>query len=136
MGSVFDRHGHQTRSFTLLLKGTWSENLGILEEWFEFDDGKKAERRWYLESIDNQLFVGKADDVVGVAKGAQRGNVANSLYRLKIPHKGAILEVNMNDWLYAITSEVILNRVRMTKFGFTVGEMVIFMKKKAKNETK
>jgi len=124
-GAFFDRRGHQTRKFTLRLKGTWKQNKGVIKEWFEFDDGKKKERKWTLEIIDDETFVGTADDVIGQARGAQSGNAANSLYCLKIPHKGATLDVYMNDWMYALTPDVIMNRVQMTKFGFKVGEIII-----------
>lgn len=129
-GGFFDHSGSQIRSFSLRLKGTWiNDKEGILEEWFEFDDGKKTERKWDVTFIDDAIFVGKAADVIGQAHGAQMGNAVNAHYTLRVPFKGGTKDFVMDDWMYQITPGVILNRVKMKKFGFPVGELVLMMKK-------
>ena len=131
-GAIFDHSGTQTRSFTLQLKGTWqNDKQGILQEWFELDDGKKLERKWDITISDNTLFVGTAADVIGLAHGFQMGNAINMHYTLRIPYKkGSTMNFTMDDWLYEVSPGVILNRARMKKFGFPVGELVLMMKKK------
>ncbi len=130
-GALFDYQGRQTRSFTVTMKGTWTENKGILEEWFEFDDGEKTERVWDIHFVADQVFVAKAKDVVEDANGSQRGNAINMHYTLQVPYNGKTIDLNMNDWMYKIADGIILNRTTMKKFGFKVGEIVLFMKKKS-----
>lgn len=131
-GSIFDYSGSPISSFTLKLKGTWqNDKQGILEEWFEFDDGKKLERKWDITVSDNTVFVGTAADVIGSAHGFQMGNAINMHYTLRVPYKkGKTIDFIMDDWLYQVSPGVILNRARMKKFGFPVGELVVMMKKK------
>jgi hypothetical protein len=128
-GAIFDYQGKQTRSFHVSIKGTWDKKKGRLEELFVFDDGEKTERIWDIDFSDDQKFIGKAKDVIGQAHGVQNGNAINLNYVLSIPYKDSTLNVNMDDWMYLVDPNIILNRTAMKKFGFKVGEVVLFMKK-------
>jgi hypothetical protein len=129
-GALFDYNGRQTRSFYVTLKGTWDQNKGVLEEWFIFDDGEKTQRRWEIDFADESSFTGLAKDVIGQAKGMQNGGAVNLHYTLSVPYKDSTIDLKMDDWMYAVEDNVILNRTSMKKFGFKVGELVLFMKKK------
>ncbi len=128
-GSLFDYQGKQTRSFFVKIKGTFNGNVGTLEEWFDFDDGEKSQRTWDISFSSDQEFVGKAHDVIGDAKGIQKGNAINLHYTLRISYDGSTLDLSMDDWMYKLDEHTILNRTSMKKFGFKVGELVLFMKK-------
>lgn len=131
-GVIFDYSGTPKRRFSLNIKGTWTDqNHGFLEELFTYDNGKTLERKWELEFIDDHRFIGKASDVEGQAQGIQMGNAVNSYYTLKIPHKDGFKAVKMNDWIYEVPTGVLLNKVKIKKFGFPVGEMILIMRKKA-----
>jgi hypothetical protein len=129
-GAIFDFNGQQTRSFYVKLKGTWNGNDGILEEWFDFDDGEKMERRWDIKYSNDTMFIGKAADIIDHAEGKQIGNAVNLHYTLQVPYNDSTINLNMNDWMYLIGKDLVLNRTEMKKFGFKVGEIVLFMKKK------
>ena len=129
-GMFFDHMGRQKSTFHITLKGTWHDNKGKLDEYFTFDDGRKLERSWDLEFKDNTLFTGTASDVPGGASGSQIGNAANIHYMIKVPYKDSTIELKMDDWMYGIDESTVLNRTKMYKFGFPVGEMVLFIRKK------
>lgn len=129
-GMFFDYKGNQKSTFVVTLKGTWTGERGVLEEWFTFDDGRKLERKWDLEFANNK-FTGEASDVPGGAKGVQLGNAANSDYVLRVPYNHSTIDLKMDDWMYMIDNHTILNRASMYKFGFKVGEMVLFISKKS-----
>jgi len=129
-GALFDYQGRQIRSFHVSIKGDWDKNNGKLKEWFVFDDGEKTERVWELNFTDDTAFVGRANDVIGEAKGSQNGNAANLHYVLNVPYKGSSINLNMDDWMYLAEDNILLNRTSMKKFGFKVGELFIFMRKK------
>jgi hypothetical protein len=129
-GSLFDFNGRQTRSFKVDIKGRWEGDTGVLEEWFIFDDGEKTKRIWRISFSDENSFVGSAGDVIGEAKGVINGNAVNLNYVLNIPYKGSTINLSMDDWMYLVEENTIINRTSMKKFGFRVGEIVLVMKKK------
>ena len=40
------------------------------------------------------------------------------------------MNLNMDDWMYLVDDDTIINRTSMNKFGLEVGEIVLIMKKK------
>ncbi len=129
-GAVFDYRGRQVRSFHILIIGEWSNNRGILREYFTFNDETKLERTWLVEFLDNHLFMGNTEDVVGYSQGQQKGNAANTQYVLRVPYNNFTIDLKMDDWMYLIDGQTIINRTTMHKFGFSVGESILFLKKK------
>jgi hypothetical protein len=129
-GMFFDYMGRQKNTFHITLKGTWNQNNGKLDEWFEFDDGHKLERSWNIEFKDNNLFRGTASDVPGKANGSQAGNAANIHYKINVPYRDSTIELKMDDWMYGIDDNTVMNRTKMYKWGFQIGEMILLLRKK------
>ena len=50
-------------------------------------------------------------------------------YRLRIPRGESEIVVSMEDWLYLQENGTLINRARMRKFGFPVGELIIAFRK-------
>ena len=131
-GAIFDYKGIQSRTFHVKIKAHWKDqNNGVLDEWFDFDDGEKTERQWKVSFSNNSVFIANAKDVVGDAKGEQQGNAINMHYTLEVPYNKSTINLKMDDWMYLIEDGLILNKTSMKKFGFKVGEIVLFMKKKS-----
>jgi Protein of unknown function (DUF3833) len=128
-GGIFDYQGRQTRSFHVKIKGTWQQDRGQLAEIFLFDDGEVTERIWEIKYSTTNNFTATAKDVIGDAKGSQQGNAINMSYTLQIPYNNRLLNVGMDDWMYLISNDTILNRTSMKKFGVKVAEVVLVMKK-------
>jgi hypothetical protein len=128
-GGIFDYQGRQIRSFHVKIKGTWQQNHGQLAEVFHFDDGEVSKRVWDINFSTADNFTATATDVIGKAKGMQQGNAVNMAYTLQIPYNKTLLNVKMDDWMYLVTNDTILNRTSMKKFGFKVAEVVLIMKK-------
>jgi hypothetical protein len=124
-GILQDWRGKVTKRFHVAMEGTWQGDKGILKEHFYYDDGKEQTREWHWEKTDEHHFIGTADDVVGVAKGTQYGNAIYLRYTLKVPVDGKIIELNFDDRMYLVDGNVVLNKVKMKKFGFTVAELTI-----------
>ena len=128
-GMVQDRSGKVLRRFTVDLVGTWNGNDGVLEENFDWSDGKKEHRRWEIRK-DGDHYQGKAGDVVGVARGEASGNALQWRYVLALPVDGKTYHMNMDDWMYLIDDQTLANRTRMSKFGLQVAEISIFFRRK------
>ena len=130
-GILFDRSGVPIRNFLVDLEGTWDEKAQLLtlDEHFEFDDGEKSFRQWKLKKLPNNKYSGEAADVIGTAYGESKGNAFHWNYVLEVPYKGSTIALNIDDWMYLSEDNVLINRAKMTKFGFNVGEILISFKK-------
>jgi len=128
-GIFFDHAGRADRRFVVDMEGSWDGNTGTLAERFRYSDGRTDERVWTIRFEDDERFTATAHDVVGEAKGGQRGNAAMMQYRLRVPRDGDEIVVSMEDWLYLQEDDTLINRTTMRKFGLTVGELVVTFRK-------
>lgn len=128
-GYIADRAGRVKRRFTAEMEGQSQDNTGNLKEYFTYDNGEKQNREWQFQFIDDHHFTATAPDVVGVAKGEQYGNAVHMRYRINLPLKGKIVTLDFDDWQYRINDKVVLNKIKMKKFCFTVGEIIISLEK-------
>lgn len=128
-GILQDRSGKVTRSFTVKMTGVVKNNQLKLQEYFVFDDGERQERLWVINKVDDNNFTATAGDVVGQANGKQYGNAVNMKYILTIPYKKTSINVSIDDWMYLIDNESLMNVSKIKKFGFTVAKLSIGFKK-------
>jgi hypothetical protein len=128
-GIFTDRNGAVKRRFTVELKGHWQGDTGILEEDFIYSDGSKERRVWTIKELGNGRYSGTAADVVGSATGEAAGNALRWSYTLKLPVDGKVYEVDFDDWMYLIDDKVMLNKARMSKFGFELGQVTLSFQK-------
>ncbi|BDX08520.1 DUF3833 domain-containing protein [Planctobacterium marinum] len=128
-GMVQDFSGKVTRRFTADIDASWDGETGTLDELFYFDDGEQQTRIWTLNHLGNGEYNGTAGDVVGVAKGKTVGSVFRWQYELTIPYDGDTLNVKLDDWLYLITEDRLINRTSINKFGLEVGEITLIIEK-------
>jgi hypothetical protein len=128
-GMIFERSGKPKRSFVVDLVGSYEGDTFKLYEDFSFSDGEKQERTWYLKKTSDNTFEGRAADVVGVAIGKSNGNAINFSYTLQVEVDGSTWNIQLDDWMFMQEDGVLFNRATMSKFGFKVGEIVIFFQK-------
>lgn len=128
-GMVLDRSGNLLRRFDADLTASWQGNNGEIKEWFEFDDGEKTTRIWQLEKTADNQYQGQAADVVGIAKGRTEGSALYWQYQLEINVDGKDYVVTLDDWMFLMDQKRLFNRTDMSKFGFKVGEIILFIEK-------
>lgn len=129
-GMLQDRSGRVTRRFTASIDAWWEGNTGYLDEKFYFDDGEETTRLWKLTDHGDGKITGTAGDVVGLAEGQENGFAFNWVYTLNIPYKDSTINVKLNDWLYSISHNRVINKTVLTKFGFKVGDLTLIIEKK------
>ena len=129
-GIVRNRSGKVVRRFRVEMTGTWQGDNGILEEDFVYSDGSKSRRVWNISRDGANRYRGSAADVVGEATGETRGNALQWRYVLAVPVDGKIYNVNLDDWMYLMDDEVMLNRSEMSKFGVGLGEVIVSFRKR------
>ena len=129
-GIVQDRKGEVTRSFRVDMVGRWEGDRGVLEEDFIWSDGTTERRVWNFRKLDEQRYIGTAGDVVGEAEGEARGNALRWRYTLALPWNDGTINVRLDDWMWLIQDDILVNRSEIRKFGFRVGEVTLFFQKK------
>ena len=89
-GMVQDRSGKVTRRFHVVIDAKWNADTGVLDESFQWSDGKTEKRIWTIKKNGDQ-YVGTAGDVVGTAAGEAVGNALRWKYVLALPVDGRAL---------------------------------------------
>ena len=128
-GMLQDRSGRMTRRFSATLHGSWQGETGTLVEHFAFDDGEQQDRTWILQHLGDGHYRGTAGDVIGTADGSTGGSVFQWHYSLNVPWRSDSISVDLDDWLYLVDEQHLLNKTTMTKFGFRVGELTLVIEK-------
>lgn len=123
-GIVQDYRGRVIRQFKADIVADWSDNKGILDEVFYFADGEVQRRCWQLTK-DGKRYSGTAGDVIGTAYGEASGNALNWRYTLAIPVKGKVRHISLNDWMFLVDENNLINKASMSKFGLGVGEITL-----------
>lgn len=128
-GFFQDRSGLIVKRFKVSMQGTWNGNSGTLDEDFEYSDGTKSKRVWTLKKEANGKYSGTAADVIGVAQGETAGNAFRWKYTLDLPVGKKNYHVEFDDWMYLMNEGVMINKSKMSKFGFYLGEVTLTFRK-------
>ena len=133
-GMLQDRSGKVTRRFSVDMQGTWQGDKGVLEEYFSFDDGEQSTRIWTIEFSDAHNFTATAEDVIGIAKGSQYGNAMRMNYTLDLVvdrKKQTRYAVHLDDWMFLLEDDILVNKSSINKFGITFATLTIFFQKQS-----
>lgn len=136
-GIFEDRFGKLRRQFRVNITGKVDGDKLILDEYFLYDDGERANRIWTITNLGKDAegriqYRGEADDIVGVASGAVSGNALNWSYIIDLETSGSTLRVRFNDWIYQQDEHLAINRAYVKKFGIEIGSVtLVFLRGKA-----
>jgi len=83
-----------------------------------------------MTAIGLRFSITARNDVEGVAKGTTAGNVLNWEYQLEVEMDGEPLVLTLDDWLYLVDENNMINRTNMYKWGIPVGEITLYIGKK------
>ena len=128
-GLVQDRSGNVKRRFDVDLVGEWSGNTGTLTEHFKYYDGETQSRVWTITKTGENKYEGSAGDIKGKATGQTSGNAVRWAYVMNLEVGGKTYAITFDDWMYLMNDGVLINKSQLKKFGFTVGELILFMQK-------
>ena len=124
-GVVKDFSGKAIRHFSADITGCWDEGVGTLDEDFVFDDGETQKRIWTLTPDGDQTYIGTAGDVVGEGLARWQGNAMFLDYTLRIELEDGPIDVKIDDRMYRVSENVVINESKMRKLGFGVGEILL-----------
>ena len=125
-GVVKNYQGYASRSFVADIDACWKDGVGTLDESFLFDDGEPQTRVWSLsKNGDGSAYSATAGDVRGVGTAAVSGNAMFLDYVLTIALEDGSIDVSVDDRMYLVDDNVLINESVMRKFGVPVGEILL-----------
>lgn len=128
-GMFQQRSGAVVKRFHVHLEGKMLDGQLQLKEDFLYDDGSQQQRIWYLRKQADGSWRGKADDVEGEAIADIAGNAMHWRYTLLLPVNGTTYAMKMDDWMFLLDENTMLNRTSMRKFGVEVGQVTLFFRR-------
>lgn len=128
-GLVQGRNGKVLARFDVNMVGKWEGDSGVLEEDFNYYDGRVQRRIWRIKKTDTDQYSGQADDIIGTAKGEQSGNAVRWSYDMDLEVSGRTYRIHFDDWMWLMNDGILINRSYMKKFGIKVAELTLFMQK-------
>jgi hypothetical protein len=128
-GMFSDRSGRVVKRFVVTMDCRWQGDMGTLDETFRYSDGSTQRRVWQLRRGADGRYVGTAADVVGEALGEAAGNAFHWRYTLALPVDGRVLNVQLDDWMFLVDEQVLLNKTAMSKFGLHLGDISLSFRK-------
>lgn len=124
-GIFQDRGGEVVKRFRVVIEASWQGEVGTLDERFTYSDGSTQRRVWTITRTGPGRYVGRAEDVVGEARGEAAGNALRWRYVMALPVDGKVYNVDFDDWMFLMDDRVMLNRSVMSKWGFRLGEVTL-----------
>jgi hypothetical protein len=124
-GLVEDRFGKVRRKFSVVIEGWPTDDGCVLEETFAFDDGERSHRTWNVTRTSDGQYEGRADDVIGKARGKAEGCELRWVYRLRLPIGKWVWAVDFDDRMFLRDGGMMLNIAEMRKWGITLGRITI-----------
>ncbi|MEE4662035.1 MAG: DUF3833 domain-containing protein [Halieaceae bacterium] len=124
-GVVMNRAGKVTRHFNADIDAYWRDGVGTLDEDFVFDDGEQQKRVWTLTPDGNGGYIGRAGDVIGDGSLSYAGNAMFLDYVLRVPYGDGSIDLRVDDRMYLVAPNVLINESRLSKFGVNVGRLLL-----------
>ena len=125
IGIFQDRFGKLRRQFSAIMTGCVEGDTLHLHEELAYDDGELETRNWQVKKLGETGYEGTCENVVGTARGRVTGNVFNWQYDFRLNIGGRQVTVRFDDTMYLQAGGLVINRVRMSKFGVTLGTATI-----------
>lgn len=129
-GMFQDRKGEVVKRFHVVIQSRYEGTTFVLNEQFTYDDGTHQQRIWRLQKQSDGRWIGRADDVVGDAVGEISGNALHWRYVLDLPVGSSNYHMKMDDWMFLMDENTLVNRTQMSKFGIDLGEVTLFFKRR------
>ena len=128
-GVVKDRSGKVIRHFDATIDASWdADGVGTLDEVFQYSDGETDTRVWTLKPRDGGYHA-TAGDVTEPGFMESEGNAIHMNYVLEVPYGDSTINVRMDDWMYRVAEDTVINETEMTYWGVRVGEVVLVIQR-------
>lgn len=134
-GVVKDRGERVIRTFNADIDASWKDDVGTLIEDFVFDDGEVQQRIWTLTPKGDGRYTGEAGDVIGTGQLELSGNSLFLNYVLRIPYGDSTVDVRVDDRMYLVSPNVLINESTLNKFGVRVDSLDLVILRQPNKQT-
>ena len=124
-GLFEERFRKNQKQFSAVIVGTGDSNGFELDETIQMDRNKPEKRVWQIKKLNENEYVGRSDDVVGVATGISTNNSIRWTYDMLIPFKNRQIRTNFDDRMFLQPSGILLNLVTIRKFSLVVATLAL-----------
>ena len=128
-GMFQNRSGEVVKRFHVRIDSRREGERLILDEHFLYSDGTRQQRTWTLVPDGPGRWRGTAGDVIGEARGEVAGNALRWRYQLDLPVDGRHWQVDLDDWMYLMDDDTLINRSSMSKLGVEIGQITLFFRR-------
>ena len=131
IGLFHDRFGRLRRQFSAEMVGTVEGDSLRLHEVLAYNDGEQETREWLVKQVGANGYEGTCENVVGTARGEASGNTFRWQYDFQLRVGQRLVTMRFDDAMYLQAGGLLINRVKVSKFGLLVGECTIVFFKDA-----
>ena len=127
-GTFFSRFG-KNKAFTLDLHGRVEDGVLLIDETATYETGDVNTTSYRFERLSETQYRISSPSFVAPTIGELRGNALHWSYHYK--HKSADGEtiIKFDDWMILHEDGVLIDRAFGSKWGISVGEIVLSMRK-------
>lgn len=129
-GLFQDRSGKVTKQMRCWMSAVRENDQIVISEKFEYSDGTTDSRVWKIKKMGDGQYIGTAGDVIGDAKIQVSGFAFNMKYILRLKVDQREVDVRMDDWMYRMSDNVVINKTKMSKWGIHLGDVTFTIIKK------
>ena len=113
----------------VLFSGSIKNNILALEESYYEDNIKTSTRNWYFEKLSNHEYIVSEKNIIHPFKLIIKNNSLEMNYKFKTQFKNFKFNVRVNDQMYLIKKNTIINRTIVSKFYVPVAETLLLYTK-------
>jgi hypothetical protein len=131
VGISQDWRGKVISRFEINTAGSWDDTKGEVIQVIQ-DDNKNEdgiERIWKFKQINEHIYQGREDNVIGVAKLEQYGNMVNIKYKRSYNFLGMDWEMEVTNKMYMIDANRVISETLVSKLGIPYFTRIIIYQK-------
>ena len=109
--------------------GSFDNNILALEENYFENNIKTFTRNWCFQKLSDDKYIGNEKNIVHPFKLIIKNNSLEMNYKFKTQFKSFSFSVNVNDHMYLIKKNTIINRTNISKFHIPIAETLLLYTK-------
>ena len=109
--------GKPEQRFTTECRGRMRGDVLWLDQVFRYDDGRVQKRLWQIRRVTANQYVGRANDVVGEARGEVTGSTFHFKYAVALSPGNALLNVRLDQSMTLRRDGRVENHATVKKLG-------------------
>lgn len=122
-GVFYNTIGPREERFTTDCHGRLRGGVLFLDQLFRYADGHTQRRRWEIRRVGGHRYVGRANDVVGEARGAVSGARFRFRYVVALKKNNPFFDVHLEQTMTLRRDGVLDNRATIRKLGLLLSRV-------------